>query len=65
MLGLALLMALIFDTVVVRLRSVFQMVAFLPYAIPGVIASIIWAFLYLPGTSPIVNLLDQIGLPSD
>jgi multiple sugar transport system permease protein len=65
MLGLALVMALIFDTAIVRLRSLFQLAAFLPYAVPGVIASILWAFLYLPGVSPIVDLLDGVGTDVD
>lgn len=65
MLGLALVMALIFDTAIVRLRGLFQLAAFLPYAVPGVIASILWAFLYLPGVSPVVDLLDGIGAHVD
>jgi multiple sugar transport system permease protein len=65
MLGLALVMALIFDAGVVKLRSLFQVVAFLPYAIPGVIASIVWAFLYLPGISPVVEFLHGLAIPVD
>ena len=65
MLGLALIMALIFDTAVIKLRSLFQLAAFLPYAVPGVVASILWAFLYLPGVSPIVAFLDGLGAEVD
>lgn len=65
MLGLALVMALIFDTAVVRMRRMFQLAAFLPYAVPGVIASILWAFLYLPGVSPVVDILDGLGSDID
>ncbi|MEO3751121.1 sugar ABC transporter permease [Streptomyces sp. B6B3] len=65
MLGLALIMALIFDAAVVRMRGLFQLAAFLPYAVPGVIASILWAFLYLPGVSPVVDLLDDAGAHVD
>ncbi|MES4902256.1 MULTISPECIES: sugar ABC transporter permease [unclassified Streptomyces] len=65
MLGLALVMALIFDTAIVRMRGLFQLVAFLPYAVPGIIASIVWAFLYLPGVSPVVDFLDGVGTHVD
>jgi multiple sugar transport system permease protein len=65
MLALALVMALIFDSGLVRLRHALQLFSFLPYAVPGVIGSILWAFLYVPGISPIVNALQALNLPSD
>ncbi|PRY07332.1 carbohydrate ABC transporter permease [Kineococcus rhizosphaerae] len=65
MLFLALGMALAFDSALVHARQFLQVVAFLPYAIPGVIGAILWAFLYVPGISPIVSLLQDIGAPSD
>jgi multiple sugar transport system permease protein len=57
MLGLALVLALILDGRVTRFPSFFRTVAFLPYAVPGVIAAIMWGFLYSPGTSPISDVL--------
>ncbi|WP_426622962.1 carbohydrate ABC transporter permease [Leifsonia sp. McL0607] len=65
MLVLALAMALLFDSGMVRLRRALQLFSFLPYAVPGVIGSIIWAFLYVPGISPIVNALQALDLPAD
>lgn len=65
MLGLALFMALLFDSGVVRMRQFFQTSAFLPHAIPGIVAAIVWTFLYLPGTSPIIKGLHSIGLNVD
>lgn len=65
MIALATVLALLFDSTVARLRRLFQTVAFVPYAIPGVIAAILWAFLYLPGVSPVVDLLQRLGLPAD
>lgn len=65
MLVLALAMALLFDSGMVRLKRALQMFSFLPYAVPGVIGSILWAFLYVPGISPIVNALQTLHLPSD
>jgi multiple sugar transport system permease protein len=61
MLALALALALLLDSAVVRLQRFFRIVYFLPYAIPGVIAALMWAFLYSPQLSPVVTLLDAIG----
>ncbi|AXI79970.1 carbohydrate ABC transporter permease [Peterkaempfera bronchialis] len=61
MLGLALLFALLLDTDRARLRSFSRLAIFLPYAVPGVIASLLWGFLYLPTVSPGYFLLDQVG----
>ncbi|MFC9271657.1 carbohydrate ABC transporter permease [Streptomyces zhihengii] len=63
MLGLALLFALLLDTERVRARSFSRLAIFLPYAIPGVVAALLWGFLYLPDVSPFHFLLDRAGLP--
>lgn len=62
MLGLALLFALLLDLPRVRLRSATRIGIFLPYAVPGVIASLLWGFLYLPRVSPIRRTFDVVGL---
>ncbi|NUW41268.1 carbohydrate ABC transporter permease [Nonomuraea rhodomycinica] len=59
-LGLALLFALLLDTPRVRARGFARTAIFLPYAVPGVIASLLWGFLYLPSTSPISYLARQL-----
>lgn len=64
MLGLALIFALLLDTPAVRLRSFSRIAIFLPYAVPGVIASLLWGFLYLPGVSPIRAAFEAVGLPA-
>ena len=51
--GLALLFALLLDVPRVRLARTSRLAIFLPYAVPGVIASLMWGFMYLPATSPI------------
>ncbi len=63
MLGMALLLALLFDSSVALFRRFFQFAAFLPYAIPGIVASILWSFLYLPGVSPVLSILNMLNLP--
>src|SRR5262245_9496019 len=65
MLELALVMALLFDSALARLKRLFQFGAFLPYAVPGVIGAILWSFLYLPGISPIVGGLTALQIPHD
>lgn len=62
MLGLALLFALLLDSRRSRARGFSRIVIFLPYAVPGIIASLIWGFLYLPGTSPFYNITKSLGL---
>ncbi|MFF4536194.1 carbohydrate ABC transporter permease [Streptomyces aureus] len=63
MLGLALVFALMLDTEKVRLAPVTRLAIFLPYAIPGVVAALLWGFLYLPDVSPFFYVLDKLGLP--
>jgi multiple sugar transport system permease protein len=51
--GLALLFALLLDVPRTRLANFSRLAIFLPYAVPGVIATLLWGFLYLPATSPV------------
>ncbi|MFD7703506.1 carbohydrate ABC transporter permease [Streptomyces caelestis] len=63
MLGLALLFALMLDSEKVRLAPFTRLAIFLPYAVPGVVAALLWGFLYLPDVSPFHFVLDRLGLP--
>lgn len=60
-LGLALLFALLLDHPRVPGRSFARTAIFLPYAVPGVIASLLWGFLYLPSTSPVSYVARELG----
>ncbi len=62
MLGLALLLALLLDSTVVRFKPFFRLAFFVPYAIPGIIAALLWGYLYDPGLSPIVKGVSGLGL---
>lgn len=64
MLVLATLLALLLDSVTARFKRFFRLAYFLPYGIPGVIAAILWSFLYLPGLSPIVGIFKAVGFGS-
>jgi len=63
MLGLALLFALLLDAPAAAAKRFSRISIFLPYAVPGVIASLLWGFLYLPDVSPFNDLLGWLGLP--
>ncbi|MDP9026861.1 MAG: sugar ABC transporter permease [Actinomycetota bacterium] len=62
MLGLALLFALLLDSRRSRATTFSRVSIFLPYAVPAVISSLLWGFLYLPGVSPIVYVLDKLHI---
>lgn len=58
----ALGLALLLDSGVARLRSWMQLGLFLPHTVPGIIAAIIWLYLYTPGISPVVDLLGKADI---
>jgi multiple sugar transport system permease protein len=62
MLGLALLFALLLDSAAVRFKAFFRVAFFVPYAIPGIIAALLWGYLYDPGLGPIVKGVSALGL---
>ncbi|MEO7586731.1 MAG: sugar ABC transporter permease [Arachnia sp.] len=55
MIGLALVLALLLDSFLVRRPGTWRLMYFLPYAIPGLIAAIVWGYLYLPQVSPFAS----------
>ncbi|MFJ6567786.1 carbohydrate ABC transporter permease [Streptomyces sp. NPDC091292] len=61
----ALGLALLLDSGVVRLRSWAQLGLFLPHAVPGIIAAIIWLYLYTPGLSPVIDVLGKADITVD
>jgi multiple sugar transport system permease protein len=58
----ALGLALLLDSTLARAKRFFQLALFLPHAVPGIIAAIIWAYLYTPGLSPVLKALAAGGL---
>ncbi|MFE1646088.1 carbohydrate ABC transporter permease [Microbacterium sp. P01] len=64
MLGLALIFALLLDSPLLRGKRFFRLAFFVPYAVPGVIAAIMWGFLYSPRLSPFTALTSQVDLLS-
>lgn len=61
---LALALALLMDSALIRLRRFFRLAFFVPYAVPIVVATIMWGFFYSPGFSPIVQTFVALHLPA-
>ena len=64
MMGVALIMAFLMDSARIRFRRFFRLAFFVPYAVPIVIAAIMWGFFYSPGSSPIVRIFTSLHLPA-
>ncbi|NGN66400.1 sugar ABC transporter permease, partial [Streptomyces sp. A7024] len=58
----ALVLALLFDSGIVWARRMSQTVLFVPHAVPGIIATVIWLYLYTPGISPVLQALGGADL---
>jgi multiple sugar transport system permease protein len=61
MLGVALLLALLLDSPLVKGKRFFRLAFFAPYAVPGVIAAVMWGFLYSPNLSPFTAVTSEIN----
>ncbi|WP_308282234.1 carbohydrate ABC transporter permease [Streptomyces lichenis] len=61
MLGLALGLALLIDAKSARGKGFFRLSSFVPYAVPGVSAALIWSFMYSTQSSPVNRLLGPLG----
>ena len=64
MMIIALILALLMDSAIVRLRRFFRLAFFVPYAVPGVVAAIMWGFFYSPASSPIIQAFTAFHLPA-
>ncbi|MFJ8025541.1 carbohydrate ABC transporter permease [Streptomyces sp. NPDC096311] len=61
----ALALALLLDSGLIRLRRTAQMLLYVPHAVPGIIAAVIWLYLYTPGLSPVIKLFAQADITID
>ncbi|MFB2555524.1 carbohydrate ABC transporter permease [Herbiconiux liangxiaofengii] len=64
MLGVALVLALLLDSPLVKGKKFFRLAYFVPYAVPGVIAAIMWGYLYSPNLSPFSALTSEVSFLS-
>jgi multiple sugar transport system permease protein len=63
MLILALVLALLLDSQIVRLKTLFRLGYFLPYAIPSVIGALLWGYLYSAHIGPFLQLSNIFHMP--
>src|SRR4051794_2865941 len=60
-LGLALGFAVLFDAGIARFGRIFRLIYFVPFAVPAVVASVMWSFLLLPTFGPYTRLAKALG----
>ncbi|MFD5316084.1 carbohydrate ABC transporter permease [Streptomyces sp. NPDC127098] len=65
LIALAAALALLLDTTLTAARRLFHTVLFLPHIVPGLIAAIVWVYLYTPGLSPVIDALESLGAEVD
>lgn len=58
----ATVLALLLESASARWPGLFRAAYFMPYGVPGVIATILWSFLYVPGLSPVIDVASWMGL---
>ncbi len=61
----ALGLALLLDSGRAKAPRMFRVMYFAPYGVPGVVATLLWGFLYVPATSPILQALGAVGVDID
>ena len=64
MLLLSLLSALAIDSGLLRFAKVFRLGIFVPYAVPAVVATLMWGYLYGREFGPFAQLADKLGVPA-
>jgi len=64
MLALAVLFALVLDSGRLRLQRFVRLSIFVPYAVPSVIAALMWGYLYGPDFGPFAQLADALDVPA-
>ena len=61
----ALALALLLGATAARFPRLFRVTYFMPYGVPGVIAALLWGLLYIPATSPVLQLLGAVGIDAN
>jgi multiple sugar transport system permease protein len=63
MLALALFFALALDSGMMKLAKFSRLAIFVPYAVPGVVATLMWGYLYGRDFGPFAQISNALGLP--
>ena len=61
MLALSLFFALALDSGLMRLAKFSRLAIFIPYAVPGVVATLMWGYLYGPDFGPFAQITNALG----
>ena len=61
MLAAAIAGALLLDSSLARASRLCQLLYFMPSQVPGILAALIWLYLYTPHVSPVISLLTHVG----
>lgn len=61
MITLAATFAIVIDRMVSRLKDVFRLGIFLPFAVPSAVAALMWGFLYSRNIGPLPEIADLFG----
>ncbi|HET9646800.1 MAG TPA: sugar ABC transporter permease [Microlunatus sp.] len=61
MLAMSLLFALALDSGMMRLAKFSRLAIFIPYAVPGVVATLMWGYLYGPDFGPFAQIGNALG----
>ena len=62
MLAISVFLAVVLDMGLVRYGAVFRLLYFVPFAIPGAVAAIMWGYLLVPNLSPLDVIFAHLGL---
>ncbi len=62
MLGMALIFALLLDSGIIRRLTIFRLGFFLPFAVPSVVAAVMWGYLYGESFGPIAQIATTLKL---
>ncbi|MEO3752023.1 sugar ABC transporter permease [Streptomyces sp. B6B3] len=65
MLTLALAMALLLDTLATGTAHRYRLALLIPYMIPGIVAALMWMYLYSPRLGPLTDILGAVGIDAD
>ncbi|GAA3740072.1 multiple sugar transport system permease protein [Spinactinospora alkalitolerans] len=65
MIAMATALALLLESASAKWPQFFRAAYFMPYGVPGVIATILWSFLYVPGLSPFIDIAESFGITLD
>lgn len=57
-------LALLLDTRYAKAASFFRVSLFIPYAVPGVVAALLWGYLYGPTFGPLTQVAVALGFPA-